>query len=275
MPTALIETPTFDNQVLVIDDGDNLEKANLAPAHQVHANRAQYLRNRVEVAGVKRVQYVASLAALKADSAHADGDTMLVGTLGVYRFAAGTSGTELSPQAVTASAGIAGTWYQAGEGPAAHNIPNGVAGLDAQGKVAVANTHNAIVASYAWHGTTEDVQNITAPNTTVAGVQYAVPGVQAGDVLLVDGHLSLTVNGLAQMALRAGTTTLLTKFLATAQYMQSVSFAGGRYEATAAGLVVLSYVATQVNNGASIYVAGTAGGFPATHASLRVTHIRP
>jgi hypothetical protein len=283
MPSALTETSTFDSQVLVIDDGDDLEKANLAPPHQALANRTKYLKDRIEGTGVKRLQYIATTAALKTNASHDDGDVAVVNSVGLYRFSNGIV-IDDGLRKIAATAGTAGTWFLVAAGGAAYNVPGGIAGLDAAGKVDVAQQHNAIVGSYGakMPGNTAS-GSISASATFPAAYSsfsLSLGALLKDDIVHVDGTANVVVGGVVTVEIYVATSVSpaaggKTGAMGTARDSATgdpLALAGGRFVVPSNGTYLAFYVVTQAALQSSTYLWQSAA---AEGTSLRALVIRP
>lgn len=105
------------------------------------ADRAEFLKERLlyldpTKEGLRRFRSVASIAALQALTDRPDGTVIEVAGVGLYRFDASSSATELSPLVVkpTDISSGSGRWLVHGYGML--NAPYGIPTLDASGRVA-------------------------------------------------------------------------------------------------------------------------------------------
>jgi hypothetical protein len=110
---------------------------------QKAANRTAYLKDRLDnidptKEGVRRIRRVASIAALQALVDRPDKTIIEVDGVGLYQFDGESARPELSPMVVKPTAvgdTAPGRWLVAGAGHGLLDVPNGLARLDAAGRI--------------------------------------------------------------------------------------------------------------------------------------------
>lgn len=140
MATALTGDPsTFPTQTAPVA-GEPRTAASVATPFQNAANRAEYLRDRLQFvdpdkSGVRRLRRFGSIADLQASIDFPDGSFAYVDGLGLYQFSAASEALNRSPFVVTPASvgGGAGRWLLEAFG--ALNVPFGLPQLDVDGKI--------------------------------------------------------------------------------------------------------------------------------------------
>jgi hypothetical protein len=146
MGDPIIEVDSFDPEIPGIDDGDDAEEAIFEPPIRKLANRTFYLKNRLEVDGVKLVRTVDDTTALAALSGMDNGELAVVPGLGIFRFESGSSATAATGFIVQPGAG-SGRWKKIDQG---FRTATSVAGLKAftgmaDGDLAILRSSTAVL----------------------------------------------------------------------------------------------------------------------------------
>ena len=86
MAKNLTSATTWATNVTVPEGGDARRTSTVETPFQQLADRSEYLRQQVDVVGVNRIRYVATPTAAKALTTLTEGDCVVIGLYGLYRF---------------------------------------------------------------------------------------------------------------------------------------------------------------------------------------------
>lgn len=135
MPSIVTEDGSFPETIEVPDDGEGATSASLEDTFvQDLSNRTRHDHTILTVSGVPRIRSVANVAALKAATGMASGDTRYVDGIGLYFFLAGSLTPEAGIWVVAPNVG-AGRWIHELAGVIVDTTSVGVATFGATGKV--------------------------------------------------------------------------------------------------------------------------------------------
>lgn len=176
MPQTLTESIAYANTITGPADADGMTAASVnSPLTQL-ANRTAYLRNQID-SGVKRFSTILSLVGLKSLTGMADGDIRLVQDYGFFRYNSAATDASAEPMVVVPAVG-GGRWLAVDY--LARNAANGVAGLDANGRVRTDNlpsfVYSAAPVASAVSATGDNATTVTAtPVYLVRSQSFATP----------------------------------------------------------------------------------------------------
>jgi hypothetical protein len=161
--------------------------------------------------GIRRVEKFADAAALRAETAHEDGDVVQVTALNaLFRYFPSTSGpTDDGVNIIKPADSASGRWLRVG---GAIGIADGLATLDSSGNVPESQLPNT---SYVWE---DNSGGVLGTQTSTGGefsasARVSVAGCQVGDVLEIEGEVRILADlaasaaggvGLHQAYLQAG-----------------------------------------------------------------------
>lgn len=91
MPKTLVASTTWANAVVVPEGGDPRRSTTVEPPFQQLTDRTGYLKNQVDVVGVNRLRYASSYVVARAITDFTEGDFIVIGYDGLYRFVAATT----------------------------------------------------------------------------------------------------------------------------------------------------------------------------------------